>query len=144
MGRRWGPLRLRRATESVYALWPRFCAANTVIVDSKASRVECNLEVNIVLSIPFYVKWLGTLADDKEYLKLYLWPVLEALHACPDISSFRLEFPQVVNESVSQWVHRQCTGHAYEFMDLVEGEGTGIQIQCCNIRVPSPSIVQHF
>ena len=63
----WG-----KQLEAVYATWPRFCAANTMIVDNNHSRVECNPEANIIINTPFYVKWLCSLAGDKEYLKRYL------------------------------------------------------------------------
>ena len=79
----WG-----KQLEAVYATWPNFNAANTIIVDSKASRVECNPDANVIISTPFYVKWMCNLADDKEYLKRYLWPLLEAFDQCGDVAAF--------------------------------------------------------
>lgn len=117
------PMEWGKQLEAVYAAWPRFCAANTVIVDSKHNRVQCNPEANVIISTPFYVKWMCSLADDKEYLKRYLWPLLEALHSSADVADFRSKFPQLVNESMSQMLHRRRVGHANEFLDIVEGEG---------------------
>ena len=56
------PAYRRKQLQSIYAMWPRFCAANTVIVDSKATRVECNPEVNIVEGSMVQHRCLLTLA----------------------------------------------------------------------------------
>jgi hypothetical protein len=108
----------------VYEGWPLFTVANKIIVDSKKERVECNPEANIVINSPFYVKWLRTLVDDKEYLKRYLWPLLEAFWKCPDVASFRSTYPQIVNESMGEMIQKRRNGTPYEFLDVVEGEGT--------------------
>lgn len=119
---------LGKQLELVYASFPRFCAANTIIIDSKVGRVERNPDANVIMSTPFYVKWLITLADDKQFLKRYLWPLLEAFHKCKNVADFRSKFPEFVNETPSQMMERRRTGHAYDFLDLLEGEGTSIPL----------------
>jgi hypothetical protein len=109
---------------AVYAEFPNFTPQNTLIVDSKSCRVSCNPDANVLITTPFYVKWLRTLSDDKEYLKCYLWPVLEAFWKCPDVSTFRNQYPQVVNDSMAQMLQNRRSGRPYEFLDIVEGEGT--------------------
>jgi hypothetical protein len=76
------------------------------------------------MSTPFYGKWLRTLTDDREYLKCYLWPVLEAFWKCSDVTAFRRKYPGIGNESISQMLQKRRSGLPYEFLDVVEGEGT--------------------
>jgi hypothetical protein len=125
----------------VYKRYPEFTAENTFIVDSKSCRVLCNCEKNVVISNPFYVKWLRTLADDREYLKCYLWPLLEAFWRCPDVNTFRAKYPQVVNESKSEWLLNRRRGTGYDFLDLVGGEGTCRLRGCKHPARPSPSFL---
>jgi hypothetical protein len=108
----------------VYGQFPEFNAQNTLLVDSKSCRVIGNAEDNIFIANPFYVKWLRTLADDREYLKSFLWPLLEAFWRCPDLSTFRAKYPQVVNESKSEWLLNRMRGTGYDFVYMVGGEGT--------------------
>jgi hypothetical protein len=125
---------------AVYARWPVFNAENTFIVDSKSARVACNPDANVLINPPFYVKWIRSLADDKDYLKCYLWPLLEALWKCSNVSAFRAKYPQIVNESMAQMIQKRRSRTPYEFLDLVEGEGTCKPRRC--VQTASPHL--HF
>jgi hypothetical protein len=124
----------------VYARYPQFNAENTVIVDSKICRVLGNAQQNVLITSPFYVKWLRTLGNDKQYLKSYLWPLLEAFWRCPDVTTFRAKYPEVVNESKSQWLLKRKRGTGYDFVDMVGGEGT-CRPPVSNTLRPSPSFL---
>jgi hypothetical protein len=124
----------------VYTGWPSFNATNTVLVDSKPGSVANNPIANNIMITLFFVKNISSLSDDKEYLKRYLWPALEAFKDCPNVVAFRLQFPKIGNESLDQMIQKRQTGHAYEFLDVVEGEGISIPQGCTSHSIPSPSL----
>jgi hypothetical protein len=126
---------------SVYARYPQFNAENTLIVDSKICRVLGNVQQNVLITSPFYVKWLRTLGNDKQYLKSYLWPLLEAFWRCPDVTTFRAKYPEVVNESKSEWLLNRKRGSGYDFVHMVGGEGT-CRPPVSNTLRPSPSFLR--
>ena len=107
----------------VYSKWLCFNALNTVIVDSKMCWVGCNADVNVISSTPFYINLLRSLSDDKDYLKCYMWPLLEVLNQCQDVPAFWSKYPQIVIESMEQMIQKQHSGKPYEFLDILEGEG---------------------
>ena len=55
--------------------------------------MDCNPIANIVIPPSFYVENLRKLADDKNYLRLNLWPLLESLAGSPDVQQFRGVLP---------------------------------------------------
>jgi hypothetical protein len=117
----------------VYDNWPEFSASNTVIVDSKLSRVACNPSTNVLITVPFYVKWLRTLADDKDYLKTYLWPLLEALSCNPNIPSFRAKYPEIGTDCVAHMLDKRRTHSGYEFLSQFPGEEAGAASARCPV-----------
>ena len=74
------PIAWRKSLSKVYEKWPQFNATNTLIIDNKVSRVSYNPSSNVIISFPFYVAELDKLADDKNFLKSTLWPVLDPLN----------------------------------------------------------------
>ena len=92
-GTSWG-----KNLPKVYAMWPQYNAENKIIVDNKLCRVGCNPLANVIVNIPFYVTEISKLSDDKDYLKLFLWPLLEAWHACPDVAGFHSKYPLVLKK----------------------------------------------
>ena len=103
----WGkPLR------KVWDMWPCWNATNTLIVDHHGPRVDCNPQANVIVPPPFYVANMKDVAEDNEYLKMKLWPALEAW--CP-------------NEDVPLAPRRPCTPPADPRLQSFGGEG------CCGL-----------
>ena len=115
----WG-----KSLSKVYEKWPQFNATNTLIIDNKVSRVSCNPSSNVLISSPFYVAELDKLADDKNFLKSTLWPVLETFESATGTDEFRsrsLGIPQNTGHEGRDF----CMLHSpLEHVLLVEGEGT--------------------
>ena len=83
----WGkPLR------KVWEKWPCWNASNTLIVDHHGPRVLCNPQGNVIVPPPFYVANMKDVAEDNEYLKMKLWPALEATLPHEDVASFWASF----------------------------------------------------
>ena len=118
------PIAWGKSLSKVYGLWPRFNPTNTLVIDSKVSRVSCNPAANVVINKPFYVAPLAKLADDNEYLKVELWPMLEELCDSADISHFRSRISGTLNNLATE-VH-ELTEEKAPFLDskTLEGEGT--------------------
>ena len=76
------------------------------------------------MNIPFYVREMSKLSDDKEYFKLFLWPLLEAWHACSDVATFHSKYPSLLIEWTDDIIFERRERSLYEFLDIVEGEGT--------------------
>ena len=72
----------------VWNKWPCWDGTNTIIVDHHAPRVACNPKANVIVPPSFYVTNMKDLAEDNEYLKLTLWPALQALYTHQDVGSF--------------------------------------------------------
>jgi hypothetical protein len=64
-----------------------------VIVDHMAAMVDCNPSANVIITPPFYVENMTTLADDKHYLRNQLCPKLERLGCSLDIHQFQSVLP---------------------------------------------------
>lgn len=111
----------------VYAEWPQYSAQNTMIIESKLCRVASNPPTNVIVSTPFYVAEMSKLADDNDYLKCYLWPLLQAFEKCLDVPTFRAKYPNILPESTDDVLAKRRLGSLYEFLDFVEGEGAGSQ-----------------
>ena len=82
------PIAWGKSLSKVYEKWPQFNATNTLIIENKVSRVSCNPSSNVVISSPFYVAELDKLADDKNFLKSTLWPVLETFESATGTNKF--------------------------------------------------------
>ena len=117
----------------VWKKWPCWNATNTIIVDHHVPGVECNPRANVIVPPSFYVANMKELAEDNEYLKLQLWPCLEALYLHHDVANFWSTCtvssmkPGVcqVNQFVQHMApDRPCTPHANTRLQIFEGEGT--------------------
>ena len=96
------PTACGRPLEKVFEQYPYQNYSNTVIVDHKAHRVDCNLSANIIISTPFYMEKLKRLGDDQSFLKLFLWPFLQGLFGSTDVADFCSHFAQSVQDSAGK------------------------------------------
>ena len=120
----WGkPLR------KVWQRWPCWNHTNTLIVDHHGPRVESNPPANVLVPPPFYVANMKDVAEDNDYLKMKLWPALEALCPHEDVARFWASFqlspsaggPGEVNPLSRR---RPCTPPADPRLQVIGGEGT--------------------
>ena len=88
-----GKPKWKKPLSKVWTNWPSWNATNTLIIDHIGALVDCNPIANIVIPPSFYVENLRKLADDKNYLRLNLWPLLESLAGSPDVQQFRGVLP---------------------------------------------------
>ena len=88
-----GKPKWKKPLSKVWTNWPSWDASNTLIIDHIGALVDCNPIANIVIPPSFYVENLRKLADDKNYLRLNLWPLLESLAGSPNIQQFRGVLP---------------------------------------------------
>jgi hypothetical protein len=124
----WGkPLR------KVWERWPCWNASNTLIVDHHGPRVLCNPHGNVIVPPPFYVANMKDVAEDNEYLKMKLWPALEATCPLEDVATFWASFqssssracPGEVNPLSRRLAPRRaCTTPADPILQLTGGEWT--------------------
>jgi hypothetical protein len=49
--------------------------------------VGCNAPGNVIIMTPFYVYNLEKLGDDGNYLKVFLWPLLESFASTSSVSN---------------------------------------------------------
>ena len=82
------PIAWEKPLSKVYDKWPQFSACNTLVIDNKMSWVSCNPSANVVISSPFYVAKLGKLANDNNFLRSNLWPLLQTFQLSADINKF--------------------------------------------------------
>ena len=118
------PIAWGKSLLKVYEKWPQFNATNTLIIDNKVSQVSCNPSSNVIISSPFYVAELDKLADDKNFLKSTLWPVLETFESAIGTDEFRsrsLGIPQNTGNEGRDFCMLQSP---LEHVLLVEGKGT--------------------
>jgi hypothetical protein len=80
---------------------------------------------NVIIPTPFYIEYMLKLEDDRNYLKTWLWPLLEGLFASADVAQFKSFYPSSFLESdiVVPKVF-QLLGQS-RISSFVEGEGTG-------------------
>jgi hypothetical protein len=74
-----GAARWKKPLSKVWEMWPEWNEGNTVIIDHHRAMVECNADANIIIPPPFYVEDIRKLADDNNYLRFGLWPLLKGL-----------------------------------------------------------------
>jgi hypothetical protein len=84
-----GVSRWKKPLSKVWSTWPLWNESNTMIIDHHGAVVNCNPVANIIIPPTFYVENMKKLADDKNYLKQMLWPLLESLAGSPDVQQFR-------------------------------------------------------
>ena len=64
-----------------------------MIIDHIGAVVNCNPVANIIIPPAFNVENIKKLADDKNYLRHFLWPLLEKLAGSPNVQQFRSVLP---------------------------------------------------
>ena len=118
------PVTWGKPLEKVFRAYPQFNLSNTVIVDHKPCRLGGNSFGNLVIPTAFYVKDIQKLGNDKGFLKGCLWPLLQGLSGCEDITDFRRHYPNnVVDPSVKiQKLYE--SGATSASTGNIEGEGT--------------------
>ena len=102
-----GVSKWKKPLSKVWGIWPEWNEGNTMIIDHLEAMVDCNPVANIIIPPPFYVEGMTKLADDNNYLRKDLWPLLKGLVGNIDVHKFRSVLPktkQAVGEEV-QNVH---------------------------------------
>ena len=84
-----GVSKWEKPLSKVWSIWPLWNKSNTMIIDHIDAMVECNPLANIIILPAFYVENMTKLADDKNYLRKHLWPLLEGLVGSHDVQHFR-------------------------------------------------------
>jgi hypothetical protein len=95
-----GVSRWKKPLSKVWSTYPPWNESNTMIIDYIGAVVNCNPVANIIIPPAFYVENLKKLADDKNYLKHLLWPLLEGLAGSPDVQQFRSVLPAALGVAV--------------------------------------------
>ena len=88
-----GKPKWKKPLSKVWTTWPLWNESNTMIIDHIGALVDCNPIANIIIPPAFYVEDLKKLADDKNYLRLNLWPLLDSLAGSPNVQQFRGVIP---------------------------------------------------
>jgi hypothetical protein len=114
----WG-----KPLEKIFHKWPCWNFSNIVIIDHKGPRVGCNPSVNVIIPPPFYVQDVEGIGDDRQFLKLSLWPVLQRLYGCQDVADFRSHIPSSLVPSGLKVPLHEKEFEAEVELDVV-GEGT--------------------
>jgi hypothetical protein len=115
----WG-----KPLSKVYSEWPHFSPSNTVILDNNESRVSCNPEANVVITKAFYVADFAKLADDNNYLKSTLWPLLEALYTATDVTDLHSQNATLLQNNRTEEHDLTQITDLIGSAQAVEGEGT--------------------
>jgi hypothetical protein len=118
------PIAWGKPLSKVYEKWPQFSACNTLVIDNNMSRVSCNPSANVVISSAFYVAELRKLADDNNFLKSTLWPLLQTFHMSVDINEFRCRSLGIPFQEEKNRQDLFLPESAVDRVFLVEGEGT--------------------
>jgi hypothetical protein len=79
----------------VWGKRPEWNDGDTLIIDHMEAMVDCNPVGNIIIPPSFYVENLTKLADDHNYLRKDLWPILERLCDSLDIHQFCSVLPDI-------------------------------------------------
>ena len=88
-----GVSKWRKPLSKVWGIWPEFHEGNTMIIDHMEAMVECNPHTNIIIPPAFFVGNMTMLADDNNYLRKHLWPLLQRLGGSADVHQFRSVLP---------------------------------------------------
>jgi hypothetical protein len=79
------PLKWGKPLWKVFWQYPAFNHTNTVMIDHKTCRLGGNPAANLIVPTAFYVAEVQKLGDDKAFLRVCLWPTLQALYKSEDI-----------------------------------------------------------
>ena len=88
-----GASRWKKPLSKVWEMWPEWNEGNTVIIDHYRAMVECNPVANFIIPPPFYVDGINKLADDNNYLRHELWPILKGLVDSHDVHNHASVLP---------------------------------------------------
>jgi hypothetical protein len=80
-----GVSKWKKPLAKVWAMWPEWNEGNTFIIDHHRAMVDCNPEANIIIPPTFYVEDITKIADDNNYLRCGLWPILQGLVGSVDV-----------------------------------------------------------
>ena len=78
----------KKPLSKVWGMWPEWNEGNTMIVDHIGAMVDCNPVANIIIPPAFNVENMTKLANDKNYLRKHLWPLLKGLVGSLDVQHF--------------------------------------------------------
>ena len=113
-----------KSLERFYKRWPCWNASNTIIIDYNFGCMACNPRSNIIILCSFYVEQLKKLADDKNYLKSRLWPMLQGLFDAANVQEFNREFPHSVDIPDTTIVENCKEISASQSHNRLQGRGT--------------------
>jgi hypothetical protein len=82
------PVSWGKPLERVFQQWPYWDKSNTLIIDHKLERVNCNHGANVIVTKPFYVVDMEKLRDDSMHLKSTVWPLLEKFYGSGNVPKF--------------------------------------------------------
>ena len=85
--------RWKKPLSKVWSTWPIWNESNTMIIDHIGAVVNCNPVANIIIPSAFEVENMKKLADERNYLRHLLWPLLESLAGSPNVQEFRSVLP---------------------------------------------------
>ena len=105
-----GVSKWRKPLSKVWGMWPEWNEGNTVMIDHHRAMVECNRDANIIIPPPFYVEDLTKLADDNNYLRCGLWPLLEGLGDSIDVHKHGSVLPNTKEATGDQSRNVQAGG----------------------------------
>ena len=105
-----GVSKWKKPLTKVWGTWPEWNEGNTLIIDHMEAMVECNPVANIIIPPAFYVENMTTLADDNNYLRKQLWPLLERLVGSVDVHQFRSVLPDIKEGAGDHWRNEHAVG----------------------------------
>jgi hypothetical protein len=118
------PLEWGKPLQKVFWQYPAFNHTNTVMIDHKTCRLGGNLAPNLIVPTAFYVAEVQKLRDDNAFLRICLWPTLQALYRSEDIEQFRERYPESEVEPTVGKANVFRVRPRLTTTDIVEGEGT--------------------
>ena len=80
-----GVSKWKKPLAKVWAMWPEWNEGNTIIINHHRAMVDCNPAANIIMPPAFYVEDITKLADDNNYLRFGLWPILKGVVGSVDV-----------------------------------------------------------
>jgi hypothetical protein len=114
----------KTANRVVFDQWPRKNNSNTIIIDQKLERVDCNRGTNVIVTRPFYVVDIEKLGDDMLHLKSLVWPMLEKFSLSEDVQKFRKKYRRDMAEAGITLTQLIETKAELDMAGAIQGEGT--------------------
>jgi hypothetical protein len=94
------------------------------MIDHKTCRLGGNPAPNLIVPTAFYVAEVQKLGDDNAFLRICLWPTLQALYRSEDIEQFRERYPESEVEPTVGKANVFRVRPRSTTTDTMEGEGT--------------------